>query len=157
LKIYRNIETGEIKAYIDNLDIPILTAVDTTFKCGKIGLGSFDDTGAFKLFRLWGNESNQTHVNGTSIESCRRHRLYPNFPNPFNSCTQIEFYIPESQLVTLNVYDINGREVASLVSGHMKSGRHRFFWNASGVSAGIYFLQMSAGDSRSISRMTLIK
>ncbi len=157
LKIYRNIETGEIKAYIDNLDKPILTAVDTTFKCGKIGLGSFDDTGAFKSFRLWGIDSSQTQVNGTSIKSCRRHRLYPNFPNPFNLSTKIEFYIPERQLVDLNVYDINGRKVASLVFGKMNSGRHRVCWDASNVSTGIYFLQLSAGDSRLMSRLTLIK
>lgn len=47
LKITRDAETGKIAAYVDDLETPILTAVDTTFRTGKIGIGSFDDTGAF--------------------------------------------------------------------------------------------------------------
>lgn len=55
LKIKRNTESGLIEAYIDDMDVPILTANDKTFTHGKIGLGSFDDTGAFREVKIFGN------------------------------------------------------------------------------------------------------
>ncbi len=56
--------------------------------------------------------------------------LYPNYPNPFNSSTRIEFDLPEKVLVTLGVYDVLGREVAVLVDGELEGRRHRVDFHA---------------------------
>jgi hypothetical protein len=55
-KITFTAETGDIKAYLDDMKMPILTAKDTTFSRGRVGLGSFDDTGSFDDIKLWGNK-----------------------------------------------------------------------------------------------------
>jgi hypothetical protein len=53
-KVSYNAETGEIKAYLDDMKTPILTATDRTFEHGLVGVGSFDDTGSFDDIELWG-------------------------------------------------------------------------------------------------------
>jgi len=59
LKVKRNVQMGTIECFIDDMENPILSAVDNTFKFGKIGIGSFDDTGAFSEIKLWGNMEQQ--------------------------------------------------------------------------------------------------
>ena len=70
--------------------------------------------------------------------------LEQNYPNPFNPSTAIEYQIQEPGLVTLNVYDILGREVASLVKGHESPGRHQVTFDGSELSSGIYFYRLTA-------------
>jgi hypothetical protein len=55
-KVTCNAETGEIKAYLDDMKAPILTAKDITLGHGLVGVGSFDDTGSFDDIILWGNK-----------------------------------------------------------------------------------------------------
>jgi len=157
LKISRNINTGEIKAYIDDLDTPILTAVDTTFKSGKIGIGSFDDTGAFAALKLWGELTEPTNVKNDYGHLPRTFTLSQNYPNPFNSSTTIEFTVPESQYVSLKIYNLNGHEVASPVSQYMQAGKHRLCWDASGMASGLYFCKLSADRFCEIKQMLFLK
>ena len=56
VRITRNVESGEIKIYFDDMETPVMTAVDRTFAFGRIGLGSFDDTADFDNVRLYGEE-----------------------------------------------------------------------------------------------------
>jgi hypothetical protein len=87
--------------------------------------------------------------------------LGQNFPNPFNPETTIPFTLAERSVVTLNVYDILGREVAQLVSGIQEAGLHSVNWNAETVSSGIYFytLEATAGENtfRSARKLVLMK
>jgi predicted esterase len=74
--------------------------------------------------------------------------LDQNFPNPFNPSTTIGFGLPEASAVSLTVYDVLGREVASLVDADaLAAGYHRYDWNASGLSSGMYFYRLSATSS----------
>lgn len=72
-------------------------------------------------------------------------RLSPNFPNPFNPSTTIVFYLPESERVTLKIYDLIGREVETLVEGSVPAGEHRLDWNATGLASGVYLCRLTAG------------
>jgi glucuronoarabinoxylan endo-1,4-beta-xylanase len=69
--------------------------------------------------------------------------LGQNFPNPFNSDTSIPFRLPNSSTVMLNVFDITGREVATLVNEEMAAGNHIRQWDASDRSSGIYFYRLA--------------
>jgi len=157
LKISQNIETGEIKAYVDDFNTPILNATDTTFKHGKIGVGSFDDTGAFTDLTLWGNPVNQSEVNTNRSEVLPEYKLNQNYPNPFNSTTQIEFNLPNSSYVSLKVYNIIGQEVASLISAPLMMGKHCICWDASEISAGLYFYKLKADNYFDTKPMILLK
>jgi hypothetical protein len=83
--------------------------------------------------------------------------LMPAVPNPFNPVTQISFSIPESQHVRLAVFDVSGRLVDVLEDGVIEAGDHTVEWDAKGVSSGVYFYQLRAGNETLVKRMTLLK
>ncbi len=71
--------------------------------------------------------------------------LSQNYPNPFNPSTTIEFSIPQTGFVTLNVYNILGEMVATLVNEELNVGTYTTHWNASGVASGVYLYRLQAG------------
>ncbi len=87
--------------------------------------------------------------------------LSQNYPNPFNPVTKIDYSLPEAGNATLNVYDINGRLVSSLLNGPVSPGYHSVNFNASDVSSGVYFYKLDFNNgARSFSKvmkMTLLK
>lgn len=83
--------------------------------------------------------------------------LYQNYPNPFNPVTTIKYDIIKSQDVKLAVYDILGREVATLVNTQQQPGSYEVKFDATNVSSGIYFYQLNAGDFIGTKKMILIK
>jgi len=68
--------------------------------------------------------------------------LRQNYPNPFNPGTTIELDVPGSGFVSLKVYDMLGREVATLVNEQRTPGRYSIRWNAEGVASGVYFYRL---------------
>ena len=83
--------------------------------------------------------------------------LHQNYPNPFNPVTVIGYQLPESGNVTLEVFDVTGRRVATLVDGPQQSGVHQVSFDATNVASGIYFYSLQAGDQILTQKMTLIK
>ncbi len=83
--------------------------------------------------------------------------LQQNFPNPFNPSTRIAFSIPQQSLVTLKVYDVLGKEVATLVNEMKTPGNYEVDFNASQLASGAYFYRIQAGSYNAIKRMMLIK
>ena len=70
--------------------------------------------------------------------------LYGNYPNPFNPSTTIYFQLPCESKVSLNVYDITGRKIDTLINGIMQSGYHDVQFNPNGISSGVYFYRLTA-------------
>lgn len=90
--------------------------------------------------------------------------LKANYPNPFNPRTAISYSISaeatmdrQLSVVTLSIYDINGKKVATLVNGSKPAGYYSVKWDASNVSSGIYFYQLQAGNFVDIKKMVLMK
>ena len=88
--------------------------------------------------------------------------LHQNYPNPFNPTTTINYDIPESQVVSIMIYDIMGREVRSLVNEFQEVGYRSVRWDATDnfgrvVSAGMYVYTIQAGDFRQVKKMVLLK
>jgi hypothetical protein len=73
--------------------------------------------------------------------------LSQNYPNPFNPSTKIDFSLAENSRVTLNVFDVLGRQVASLVNGNLGVGSHSVDFDASGFISGIYFYTIKTENS----------
>ena len=87
-------------------------------------------------------------------------RLNQNYPNPFNPSTVIRYYLPADAHVILEIFDVSGRRVASLLDRREKKGHHLFEWNGRDrydkpVSSGLYFYRLRAGK-KSISKKMLI-
>ncbi|NUO80908.1 aryl-sulfate sulfotransferase [candidate division KSB1 bacterium] len=83
--------------------------------------------------------------------------LQQNYPNPFNPSTLISFQLPVSSHVTLKVFDVNGREVATLVDGEMTVGRHRVPFAPSDLAGGLYFYKITAGKFSQTRKAILMK
>ena len=83
--------------------------------------------------------------------------LSQNYPNPFNPSTTINFSIPNSEFVTLKVYNILGSEVATLVNENLASGAYRFNFDARNLASGVYLYELNAGNFREIKKMNLLK
>jgi hypothetical protein len=83
--------------------------------------------------------------------------LEQNFPNPFNPSTSISYILSEAGEVHLAVFDLAGREVATLVEGMQNAGRHTVVWNASGNSAGVYVCRLQSGQRMWSSKMISLK
>lgn len=84
-------------------------------------------------------------------------RLNQNYPNPFNPSTVISYQLPVSSDVSLKVFDMLGREVATLVNSRQTAGQHKVSFDASAFSSGIYIYQLKAGEFSSTRKMLLIK
>lgn len=83
------------------------------------------------------------------------YRLDQNYPNPFNASTAVSYHVPESGDVRLKVYDVLGRDVATLVSGQVDAGYHQVRFDASGLPSGVYFYKLHT-DSFTMSRTMLL-
>lgn len=83
--------------------------------------------------------------------------LYQNYPNPFNPITKIQFYLPEKSKVILNVYDVRGRELETIVNQNLDEGMHSFNFDGSKYPSGVYFYELVTGKVRYIRKMILVK
>ncbi len=101
---------------------------------------------------------NATSVVNETKETLTTFSLEQNYPNPFNPSTTIAFELPESGSVTLEVFDVFGKKIATLLNNHStSSGRHTVNFNASGLASGMYIYRLQAGSFVSTKTLTLIK
>ncbi|PJA26445.1 MAG: hypothetical protein CO189_10940 [candidate division Zixibacteria bacterium CG_4_9_14_3_um_filter_46_8] len=78
-------------------------------------------------------------------------------PNPFNAQTNITFGMPTAGNVNLDIFNLMGQKVATLVNGNMEAGQHTVTWDAANFSSGIYFYKLTAGENTVTKRMALLK
>jgi hypothetical protein len=83
--------------------------------------------------------------------------LSQNFPNPFNPTTTIKYTVPQNGPVTIKLYDITGKEVATLVNEVKTVGSYDIKLNASGLASGVYFYRMIAKDFVSVKKLSILK
>jgi hypothetical protein len=85
------------------------------------------------------------------------YRLEQNYPNPFNPTTTIRFALPEQAVVTLKIFDILGREVATLMDEKLEAGVHKVVFDARGLPSGVYIYQLRAGSFVQQKKLALVK
>ena len=88
--------------------------------------------------------------------------LLPGYPNPFNSFTVMEFYLPKSTTVRLTIYNSLGQKVRSLFRGFLIGGWHRFQWDGRNdvglnVPSGVYFLKVQSQEYRKVVKLTYVR
>jgi hypothetical protein len=82
--------------------------------------------------------------------------LYQNYPNPFSTSTTIEYCIPRRDVAELKVFDLFGREVASLVNDEKPAGKHQVQWHNPGVADGVYFYQLKSGEFTLMKKLMVV-
>ncbi len=119
---------------------------------GRIALrqGTFSISPTLNIDGIWANVAwpfTGSVINPVSTVA-ESFSLSQNYPNPFNPSTTISFSIPKTGFVTLKVYDINGREVKSLISENMNAGKYEVNANYSELNSGVYFYKLNvSGDA----------
>jgi endoglucanase len=100
----------------------------------------------------------------TSIEQDQNFRsisnnfnLLQNYPNPFNPTTTIAFHLPIKSYTSLKIFDIVGREAATLVSKELSAGDHSIQWNTGHLSSGVYFYRLQSGSFAETKKLVLLK
>jgi hypothetical protein len=96
-------------------------------------------------------------LEGQSTEVPSEFALSSNYPNPFNATTLISYELPTDAHVKLDIYNISGQKVATVVDGQQEAGYISVTWDASDVSSGVYFYKLTAGDFSEVKRMTLLR
>ncbi len=89
--------------------------------------------------------------------SPKEFKLEQNYPNPFNPSTTIKFSIPRASFVTLNIYNILGREVTSLVNEEKTAGSYQIQFDAGSLASGVYFYKIQAGSYIQTKKMILLR
>lgn len=122
---------------------------------GKNSVTAFAGSGGVNVY--FDGEGLTTGISTISGEVPSGYRLEQNYPNPFNPATNINFSVPKSGMVTLVVYDVNGKEISNLINQDMNAGSYNFDFDASKLSSGVYFYRLSAGDFSEVKKMILVK
>jgi parallel beta-helix repeat protein/predicted outer membrane repeat protein len=138
-------------------DSPLIDAgspayIDTLLDCSW-GLGTeLSDIGAYG-----GGEMIPTAVDD-DIQAPSAFLLASNYPNPFNASTTISYQLPEASLVTLDIFDMLGRKIETLIDNRPNTaGEHKITWDASGHSSGTYFYRLRAHGSSITEKMLFLK
>ncbi|MFQ3597392.1 MAG: T9SS type A sorting domain-containing protein [Chloroherpetonaceae bacterium] len=107
--------------------------------------------------RRTGDFDGYLFTNETVNPTPKQFTLAQNYPNPFNPITMIRYELPERADVTLKVYDVLGREVATLVNAAQGQGSYQVPFNASNLASGVYFYRLKAGSFMQTKKMLLVK
>jgi len=86
-----------------------------------------------------------------------RFTLLNNYPNPFNSSTTISYNLATTARVSIEVYNLLGRQVTTLICEEQQPGSHQVAWNAGDIPSGVYFYRIHAGNIAETKKMLLLK
>ena len=91
------------------------------------------------------------------VETVSDHKLFDNYPNPFNPSTVIRFAIPQNEFVSLKIFDGTGKMIRTLTNRTHSAGSYEYSFDASGLSTGVYYYSLEAGDFKQTKKMLLVK
>ncbi len=126
------------------------------------GVGMTRNSISDSYFFSWGQWATLLSSTVTSVHSQRiflsdAFRLDQNYPNPSNPSTEIRYLVPVRSFVTLSIYDVLGRTVATLVNEEKPAGEYTIRWNAEGMPSGVYFYRMQARAFTATKKLLIIR
>jgi hypothetical protein len=141
----------------DSLNSPGIDAGDPAIYDGLLscswGLGTMlSDMGAYG-----GGDSMLVGIDNRNTQTPFEFALNDNYPNPFNLSTLISYDLIRPSNVTLDIYDILGSRISTLINENQLLGSHSIVWDAKDAPSGIYLYRIHAGDLTQTKKMTLIK
>ncbi|MCP4580394.1 MAG: T9SS type A sorting domain-containing protein [candidate division Zixibacteria bacterium] len=147
------VETFSVNEVITPTDM-----VRVRFEVSDLFGGSVVEAGvdAFKVLLI---NCDPTDITGpeNSLEIPREFALVGSYPNPFNASATIKYNLAASSQVTIEIYDILGQKVTTLVDNRQPAGYHQVTWNAADMATGMYFYKLNAGEFSETKKMMLLK
>ena len=131
---------------------------DTTFFVGLTSFTIGTSASSFKIVYQY-----QSTCEGSPVKVERsdnlpdRFELEANYPNPFNPTTEFRYEMPEARWMTLKIYDVLGREVATVVNEVKQPGKYTVQWDAANAPSGVYWYRLQAGTFTQVKKMVLIR
>jgi hypothetical protein len=136
--------------------VDILLTEFTAPKLTEIFQLKFDGNGDIYLDNIYFHKGEPTSVENDALKA-NGFTLSQNYPNPFNPSTNINFSINTASDVSLEVYNVMGQKLATLVQGFRSAGNHSVTFDASNLASGMYLYKLTAGNFSSVKSMMLIK
>ena len=127
---------------------------------GQLTLSNTNDDNAHQTCEVWSNTwiGDQSTILETDQDLvAHEFALFPNYPNPFNPVTTIRFSLPEKQHVTLQIYNLIGQEVATVINKELPAGFHNLIWNAANIPSGVYLYRLASKEKAISNKMILLK
>jgi endoglucanase Acf2/PKD repeat protein len=169
---------GYFRLFVDNTDVSGKKAVTNSggwqnwksvavnsvpLKAGKrilrVEIGT--DTQSEKTNWLYSMNSIEVKASPTAVGSGgatpMEFGMEQNYPNPFNPGTMVRYHIPKAGPVELKVFDLLGKEVLTLISGHLEAGTYSASVNGEGLPSGLYLYRLRSGGSTAVRKMLLLK
>ncbi|NQU06041.1 MAG: T9SS type A sorting domain-containing protein [Calditrichaeota bacterium] len=145
-------------------DDPTTDVIDGAVNVEQLSFRLWNGTSEMELRTEWIEGDSTYMTNGLSAVSLSTQSTLPlsfglegAYPNPFNPVTTISYQLPEPSLVSIRIYDIQGREITTLVDGEVKAGFHRTIWNGTEMPSGLYFVRLKASNRIFTQKVMLIK
>jgi hypothetical protein len=136
--IYRNgIKIDSLIHATEHTDIPAQTGTYDYYVVAEYTMGESDSTNHISLYYQASNVPQNEQV-----LLPEHFALHQNYPNPFNPATTIPFDLPQSGTVSIQVFNVLGQQVATVVNQVLPAGFHRVTWNGSNLSSGLYFYRI---------------
>jgi major membrane immunogen (membrane-anchored lipoprotein) len=159
-KLKLTVGNGKIWAYLNGTLLPGCPYSDATYKAGNVGVyyWNMNDSNAVGWVDDISVVDAPVSVKEEQFSTAPRDfALRQNYPNPFNPSTNIEFALPRGADIRLDVYNILGVKISTLVEGYRSAGVHHVTFNAVGLPSGIYFYQLRFGNSVQTQKMILMR
>lgn len=162
-KIYKTTLSGEVSVFAgsgsyENVDGELLTAgIKEPNGMAVSGDTLFILSGINLTDRIRYITDTSTDLNEVKIGSVTQYSLEPNYPNPFNPSTRISYSVTAESYVKLDVFDITGRLVTSLVDGHKAAGDYQIEFDGNQLASGVYITRMTANTNNYSSFSKTIK
>ena len=149
------IDAGDTASIFNDIENPSLPGIARWPSQGRLqnDIGAYGGPGASQLPFF----SVPTEVISSSTYRPTEFRLDQNYPNPFNPSTTITFFVGLYSHASLRVYDLLGRELATIFSGILPAGSYTKQWNAEGLPSGVYFCRLQAGSYSETKKLILLK
>jgi hypothetical protein len=150
---------GELKWHLPLLGL--LQQVDNTGSIGEdgtlyLGVHEVSTIPPLDQITLMAIRDTVTSVKDAN-ENMVSYKLEQNYPNPFNSSTNIKYAISQSSRVSIKVFDLMGKEVATLLNRYQQAGRYDIIFQANDLASGIYFYSLRSGDFVATKKLILLK
>ena len=114
------------------------------------------------LIAQWIDEGAANSLSTTDVYMPKEHTLHQNYPNPFNPSTVISFSLDKEEFVSIDIYNMTGKHIISLMNGKKKVGTHNINWNGRDkndalIASGQYFYQLRTSSSSTVMKMLFIR